>query len=410
MTDQQVSLARPEQNRLAKARTTAGQTPCPQWISLVTSSSLSKEQNRPQYPHIDILRAVAAMLVVVYHVVEVGQWRDFPITGWALWFRIGWIGVDLFFVISGFVITLSAVSAYRRSGSSFIGHYLRHRWLRIAPLYFCTILAYVWLVSPEILLIGASSTFTHLTSHAFFLHNLHPSTYGSINGPNWSVALEMQFYILIALITPWLSRTSPLKVLLLFIPIAWSFRYASTLFLPPGISSPHEQHVFASQLPATLDAFAFGIGIALLVLNRTSNTLLAPSWRNFILWTVLAALLMKLSMALFWPRANYWDNAAMIIFWRTVLAGTFAAVLVAAITLPLKKAILFWPLAYLGRISYGLYLWHTLVLTTLLSIPWLRGASLLQWTLMGTIILAAASWHFLESPFISRAKRDIGQT
>src|SRR5690606_25414838 len=193
LTDQQISLARPGRNRLARARATARQAPCPQWIYLVTNHSISEEQNRPPYPHIDILRAIAAVRVVVYRVVEVGQWREFPITGWALWFRIGWIGVDLFFVISGFVITLSAVSAYRRIGSSFIRHYLRHRWLRIATLYFCTILAYVWLVSPEILLIGARSTFTHLTSHALFLHNLHPSTYGSINGPNWSVALEMQF-------------------------------------------------------------------------------------------------------------------------------------------------------------------------------------------------------------------------
>jgi peptidoglycan/LPS O-acetylase OafA/YrhL len=346
------------------------------------------------------------MLVVVYHIVEVGQWREFPVTGWALWFRIGWIGVDLFFVISGFVITLSAVSAYRKNGRSFVGDYLRHRWFRIAPLYFCTILVFVWLVSPEILFAGAGKTLAHITSHALFLHNLHPSTYGSINGPNWSVALEMQFYVLIAFIAPWLSRTSPLKVLLLFIPIAWSFRYASTLFFPPGTSSPHEQHVFSSQLPGTLDAFAFGIAIALLILNRSANSILAPSWRNFIIWTALAALLLKLSMALYWPRANYWDNAAMIIFWRTVLAGAFATVVVAAITFPMKKPLVLWPLTYLGRISYGLYLWHTLVLTTLLSLPWVRGATLLQWTLIGTIILAATSWHFLEAPFVSKAKHD----
>lgn len=362
---------------------------------------IHSDPKKPRYPHIEILRAAAAILVVVYHVIEVGQWREFPIEGWGLWFRIGWIGVDLFFVISGFVITLSAVSAYRRVGSSYISSYLRHRWFRIAPLYFCTILFYVWLVSPEVLLAGASSAFIHITSHVFFLHNLHPSTYGSINGPNWSVALEMQFYILIALITPWLSKTPPLKVLLIFIPIAWLTRYVSTLFFFPGVSSPHVQHVFSSQLPATLDAFGFGIAIALLVLNRTEHAFLKPSWRNFAIWAVLATVLMKVAMLLYWPRSNYWDNAAMIIFWRTALAAAFAAVVVAAITLPLKKSLFLWPFTYLGRISYGLYLWHTLVLTTLIAFPWLKGESLLKWTLAGTIILASASWHFLEAPFIS---------
>lgn len=362
-----------------------------------------------QYPFIDVLRAAAALLVLVYHVIEVGQWREFPVTGSALWFRIGWIGVDLFFVISGFVITLSAVSAYRREGTAFTRNYMQRRWLRIAPLYFCTMLAYIWFVQPDILFAGMRETLIHLLSHVFFLHNLHPTTHGSINGPNWSVALEMQFYFLIALITPWLSRTSPLKILILFIPIAWFFRYASTLWLIPGLSSPHEQHVLSSQLPATIDTFAFGIALALLIINRehfVTSRLFSPSWRNFLLWTVTAVVVIKLAMLTYWPRANYWDSAMMIIFWRTLLAAGFAAILAATITFPFRRVGLLWPMAYLGRISYGLYLWHTLVLTTLLTIPSLRGMVLLQWTLLGTVIIAAASWHFLESPFMQSRRQN----
>lgn len=364
-------------------------------------------QAQSHYPFIDILRAAAAILVVVYHVIEVGQWREFPIEGIALWFRIGWIGVDLFFVISGFVITLSALAAYERQGKSFMRGYMSRRWLRIAPLYFCTLLAYVWLVRPELLLADAREALTHLLSHVLFLHNLHPVTHGSINGPNWSVALEVQFYFLIAFIAPWLSRTSALKVLLLFIPVAWAYRYGGTIMLTPGAATPHVQHVFSSQLPGTLDAFGLGIALALMV--RTGgqtafSRLFQPSWRNFILWAVVGAILLRTAMLSYWPRANYWDNVAMIVLWRTLLAAAFAAILAAAVTFPFRRVNLLWPAVYLGRISYGLYLWHTLVLTTLLALPWLRGAPLLQWTLCGTVVLAAASWHFLERPFLERPR------
>ena len=93
----------------------------------LTSSRQSK------YVYIDILRAAAACLVVVYHVIANSQWSQFPITGPALVFRIGWIGVDLFFVISGFVITLSALHTYQKRGSSFRIGFMKRRWLRIAP-------------------------------------------------------------------------------------------------------------------------------------------------------------------------------------------------------------------------------------------------------------------------------------
>ena len=61
------------------------------------------------YPLIDVLRAVAAMLVLVFHVVSLGDWQVFSRTVWGLPLRQGWIGVDLFLVISGFVIALMSL-------------------------------------------------------------------------------------------------------------------------------------------------------------------------------------------------------------------------------------------------------------------------------------------------------------
>lgn len=97
-----------------------------------------------RFENINLLRAFAATAVVVYHVIEFTHWKSFPITGPLLTFRIGWIGVDLFFVISGFVITSSALALYRKDGSEFHRTYWTRRLSRIVPLYVLT--GALWIV------------------------------------------------------------------------------------------------------------------------------------------------------------------------------------------------------------------------------------------------------------------------
>ena len=76
------------------------------------SNHVRKSQH---FPMIDVLRGFAALTVIVYHVIEHLAWKDFPLKGLiGDWFQLGWMSVDLFFVISGFVIVLSAVKSYEK--------------------------------------------------------------------------------------------------------------------------------------------------------------------------------------------------------------------------------------------------------------------------------------------------------
>src|SRR5215471_4076999 len=101
-----------------------------------------------RFENINLLRAFAAIAVVVYHVIEFGHWTAFPREGPLLVFRIGWIGVDLFFVISGFVITRSAIGMWRQDPEHFRARYSARRIARIVPLYLLTCILWVAFFMP----------------------------------------------------------------------------------------------------------------------------------------------------------------------------------------------------------------------------------------------------------------------
>ena len=134
------------------------------------------------FPNVNFLRAAAALLVLVYHVVELGPWPAFPTDGVFLLFRVGWVGVDLFFVISGFVIGLSAIRLYRDGDRYYRWTFMRRRLARIVPLYLVTCIAFLVLVRPPFLQLSWEKIAVQIGSHLLFLHNLHPWLHGAING------------------------------------------------------------------------------------------------------------------------------------------------------------------------------------------------------------------------------------
>lgn len=352
-----------------------------------------------RFPLIDVLRAFAALLVVSYHVVVIGEWKSFPVEGVIpLLVRIGWVGVDLFFVISGFVIGKSAIDSALRDPGGWRAGFARRRWFRIAPLYFLTALAFVFLVNPAVLLQGWQHAAIHLGSHALFVHNLSPETHGSINGPNWSVALEMQFYLLMLISGAWIARARLWVLVPAFVGVALLWRWGTTWVLTPGVASNHVQHVAVSQLPGVLDQFVLGILVARLVVAKQ----LRMSWLHMAVAGAVAAVALGIAWRVFWSVADYWSSAGMIIGWRGLVGVGCAALVAAAAASPVGSALWLKPVRYLGEISYGIYLWHLPILLTLLAkTPW-RGLELLIAVVACTLVMASFSWHMFEAAWLNR--------
>lgn len=350
-----------------------------------------------RFPLIDVLRGFSALLVVFYHVIAHRHWTDFPAGGIGKLPMLGWVGVDLFLVISGFVIGKTAMDA-QRSGEPWRANYFERRLRRIVPLYVATIAMYVALVNPDILRFGWASVY-HMVAHLFFVHNIWHETHGSINPPNWSVGLEMQFYVLIALCAPWLARTNIVKVFFIWVAIAVAWKYGSTVVFPPGASIAIIQFIYASQLPGVLDEFVCGICIAKLAQAGALHF----TWRRFIAWAIAAALLLTAAWITVEDGSKYWQSAPTIIGWRTLVCMGFAALLACVVMIPFDGGWVLWPLRYLGEISYGIYLWHMPVLLTLLEKTQWQGFQLLWTTIVLTIVLAALSWHGFEKFWLKKS-------
>jgi len=381
--------------------------------ALAGNASLEKAHPAPGsitttfFESIDILRGFAALSVVVYHVIEHFQWRGFPSIGPLAWFRVGWMGVDLFFVISGFVIGLSAFAGIDRSGTAgFQQPFMTRRLARIVPLHYLTMLVFVVFIAPYLLF---HDFWLNALAHLLFVHNMHPQLHGAINGSNWSLGTEMQFYVLMLLLAPWLRTGRVLTIFLIFLGLSWAWRALMFYFIPISSSTGPFQLFFATtQLPGTLDEFAAGILLARLLRSPVAGFWIRD-FRGRVAALIIACATCWLMWSIYWDHASYWDKAYMVIFWRSLLALAFAAILLVTISTPIKGLLrkILTPFYYLGTISYGIYLWHLPVLMPLKKLEWLEPWRALWITITITCLLASLSWYWIEKPLIGhfRGKR-----
>lgn len=366
-----------------------------------------KQSTSPSYfETVDVLRGFAALSVVVYHVIEHFGWTAFPSSGPLLWFRAGWMGVDLFFVISGFVIGLSAFSEIDRNGPyHFQGAFFSRRVTRIVPLHYLTMLAFVVFISPELLF---TNFWANLTSHALFVHNLNLNLHGAINGSNWSLATEMQFYVLMLLVAPWIRVGRWWAIATVFIGVAWAWRYGVTLFVQPSAQlGAFPVFVAATQLPVMLDEFIAGLLLARLVRSEHWKKLLGGGLSIQVTLLALAMTVSTLAMSIYWSYASFWEYPLIVTMWRSLLALAFALILLFTLSIKVTGVPrkLLSPLFYLGTISYGIYLWHLPVLLSLKRLTWISPSVALALGVPLTCVVASVSWHFFEQPLMQRLKR-----
>jgi peptidoglycan/LPS O-acetylase OafA/YrhL len=289
----------------------------------------------PSYiPELQGLRGLAVLAVVFYHChprLE-GTWIHYA----SLW---GWAGVNLFFVLSGFLIT--SILLESRNKDKYFRNFYGRRALRIWPVY-VLVLVVVYLNAPWF--IGPTITQAIKTApwlaYIFFVQNLFHLGLPPAIGPTWSLAIEEQYYFLWAPIVrffhrPWMLA-SVLAAALIASPI---FRLANLHWMTLTHTLIH------------LDGIALGSLLALGLFT------LPMSRRNW-LWIGIAAMLLGFTCtATIAGGTAFLDSALAVAFAGAVLA----AIASTGVRNPLNAVLSRGPLAFYGRISYGLYMTHIMV-------------------------------------------------
>ena len=363
-------------------------------------------------PALDGLRGVAVLMVIAYHSLT-----GLRSAGVGKLFQVGWAGVDLFFVLSGFLITRILLQTRERGG--YFSTFYARRALRIWPLYFL-VLAFSFGVMGRLLPGMAFDTQKYpFAVYALYLQNLWQTDFGPapIN-VTWSLAIEEQFYLVWPLLVYFL-RNGQLRALLwacvLVSPVA---RFVA---LWAG-TTPLRVYTFTL---FHLDGLALGGLLALGVVDGRFTAERLEWWGRRL---ALPALLVAFGLAL------VFFNQGQAIHMATALVGPggphvrgllvaglytlwavgFASLLGWVLTGRARwlQAVLQWrPLLFVGQVSYGLYLFHAFVIpfggkyTRPLFyryIPSTFVATVLGLLFEYAMLLAltVVSWRFFEKPLL----------
>ena len=285
-------------------------------------------------PELDGLRGLAVLGVIFYHCHP--RFVGTPLHYASLW---GWAGVNLFFVLSGFLIT--SILLESREKPHYFRNFYGRRALRIWPVYLL-VLAIVnaqsdWFIGP--LPLEAIKTAPWL-AYFFFAQNLFHLILPPAIGPTWSLAIEQQYYLLWAPGVRFLHKPWVLASVL-----------AAALACSPLLRYLHPAWVSVNHTLIKLDGIAIG---SLIALGLFTLALSRRTW----LWIGLGALVLAIAASA--------TVAGGTSFLDTALATGFAGAVVAAIAStgarnPINASLRSGPLAFYGRISYGLYMIHIMV-------------------------------------------------
>ena len=287
-----------------------------------------------QLPELDGLRGLAVLGVLFYHCNPrlVGTWIHYA----SLW---GWAGVNLFFVLSGFLITSILLQSLGKP--RYFRNFYGRRALRILPVYVLVlIVVYLnapWFIGPTI---SEAIKTAPWWAYIFFVQNLFHLALPPAIGPTWSLAIEQQYYLLWAPMVRFLRRPWMLAAVLLGALVGSPLiRYMNLHWMNPTHTLIH------------LDGIAWG---SLLALGLFTLPLSRRTW----IWLGLGGLVLGIAAA-----ATIAGGTA---FLDSALAVGFAGAMLASIAStgarnPVSAALRHGPLAFYGRISYGLYMTHIMV-------------------------------------------------
>jgi peptidoglycan/LPS O-acetylase OafA/YrhL len=343
--------------------------------------------SQPRYPGLDGLRGLAILAVLIAHAARPGQ------PGFAL-LGNGRLGVDLFFALSGFLITGILVDA--RGAPGYFRAFYARRALRILPLYYGVVAVLVFVRPALPVLDGNPSSdavaqmqawyWLHVSNWFLVLHPTSVLPQGTV--PLWSLAVEEQFYLVWPFIVWWLSPRQLVRLCCGLAVFAFAWRFWAAW---------NGWHIRTLRFAtfSVMDTLALGSALAVLWRQEAARARIA---RLAPLVLLLAVVLVVLLLAP-WDGRPFTPRAPLFFTLTAVGAASFlGTVLTSPWTWRWLDA---GPLPAVGRVSYGMYILHFFLLGVLFHAGVRSSLGLILSGIVVTYLAALIIWHALERPCLA---------
>jgi peptidoglycan/LPS O-acetylase OafA/YrhL len=347
--------------------------------------SFDEFQRAGYFNTLDGWRAVSILMVVLFHLpkLELSFLHTFQ--------KNGHYGVSFFFAISGFIITTLLLREERKFGQINLWRFYGRRALRLLPLYYTVLLLESVLVfvfhqySPE----NQALFREKFPAYVFYCSNWLPT---SGVGPffySWSLAVEEQFYLLFGLLIFWCPR----RILIGLAIAAWAFKpFIFQVFGPIDANSTFWRITLSYHEPILM-----GVLTAFVLNERATYDAVARVLsRPWVFGAILATLAGCLSLFPFEGKTSLPAQALYALMILAIVGGVMRP----SVPVLTSRAFLHW-----GKISYGIYLWHAIVMACVWKYVSNQPSVALLCSLIGVTVLATLSYRLFEAPIIAFSKK-----
>ena len=374
---------------------------------------LYMERSPNALAELDGLRAIAILLVLARHAVR--PFYDaahplLPIAGWdaATPLLNGWIGVDLFFVLSGFLIAKHLLAQRDGPNGLALRPYLAKRALRIIPAYYAVLLAVAAGLVPGYT-VAQDALALRLGYHALFLQDYLRA---DIVVVFWSLGVEEKFYLLAPLILAAVAtRRRPetqVAAVIAIMLIGPALRIATTFTHPTIDQYGAFFRIFRSPFHACIDALMTGVLCALLHHHRERLAWIRHPSAPLVFWGAAALLVWLLLAAPLLDRIDAFDKVLQPLLIALGAGGVLGGIVLSGRPVQVLRGS---SLFVLAKLSYSLYLVHLPLIPGLLWLvdgpiglgnapPALRLAAFLPLFATSSLLAAALLHYLIEKPFL----------
>lgn len=362
-------------------------------------------------PELDGIRGTAILVVVIYHwffLSGIDEALPYPIASIGL---MGWSGVDLFFVLSGFLI--GGILIDNRDTKNYFKVFYIRRFYRIIPLY--VVMVTVWIILSYLSATHSVSEprkwlFEHSLPfyvYPFFIQNIWMALHGTMGArmidATWSLAVEEQFYLTLPFIIRYVKyKNLPIYIIagILLAPIIRVFLY----FTWGADNSAVANYVL---LFCRLDSLLLGV-LAAWFVRRENGVTYLQKHKYYLTGSAVLLGIFFLALARIRPGFN---NFYLVSFGYTLIGLFYLSLLLIAISSSknlISKIFRFRGLTFLGILAYGLYLLHQPILGMMHGAiradnPYINGRMSLLVTCLSFVVLlfvSYMSWIFFEKPLV----------